>query len=93
MIRSRNADVDVLVVAGHVDSLEAFANAAVRFCSDPQLRRRLSEAGRVHVRWRRGMPTVEGQLAEAIEDVRTLKPKALRGTGRIGAVPGRLRAQ
>lgn len=39
----------------------------------------------MHVRRRWGMPTVEGQLIEAVESVRKMRPEGLRGSERIAA--------
>lgn len=84
-VGAEGMDLEDGATAMIADSPNAFAEAVVRICSDPQLHGRLSEAGRVHVRRRWGMPTVEGQLIEAIESVRRMRPKALRGSERIAA--------
>jgi len=65
------------------DSPEAFADAVVRLCIDRQLHRELSEGGRSHVRHRWGPAVVKGQLLEAIESLRRLRPRRLGGRERL----------
>jgi len=68
------------------DSPEGFARGVVRICTDPTLHRRLSEEGRAHSRQRWGVRLIEGQLVEALESLRGLRPKPLSTRGRIGAL-------
>ena len=69
------------------DSPAAFAEAVVRLCTDEQLHRDLSEAGRSHVRRRWDVAAVEARLLEAVESLRGSSPRLLtrreRGVARL----------
>jgi glycosyltransferase involved in cell wall biosynthesis len=67
------------------DSPEAFADAVVRLCTDRGLHRHLSEGGRSHVRRRWASVVVENRLIEALEGLRGLNAKSLRGRERLAA--------
>ena len=67
------------------DSPTAFAEAVARLCTDGELHRDLSQAGRSHVRHRWDAAAVEARLIGALESIRGLTPTPLRAPGRFAA--------
>ncbi len=67
------------------DSPTAFAEAVARLCTDGELHRDLSQAGRSQVRHRWDAAAVEARLIGALESIRGLTPTPLRAPGRLAA--------
>ncbi|PYM70233.1 MAG: hypothetical protein DME10_20945 [Candidatus Rokuibacteriota bacterium] len=67
------------------DSPTAFAEAVARLCTDGELHRDLSQAGRSQVRHRWDAAAVEARLIGALESIRGLIPMPLRAPGRLAA--------